>query len=707
MKKEQLVMYASNHAGSLYNNLFMATLFLAVKYKLYALPADSKHFMLEGTLLIVSLFMFLRQRDMYKGILKRKLKDADCPRLIWTIAFNKLLYMLPWLFVLFTPLQSVYFYDHMVGFAFIFCVIATYGSASAPVPFLLFFDIALPVAFAGFVTFLDWQVQDWKVQETPYCAAAILFFSVYVLSVGRKMLKSTLELVDSKHQMALSARRADDANRAKSSFLALMSHEIRTPMTGIFGMLDFLKETPLNAEQKDFVHTISDCSKTLLNTLNDVLDFSKVESGKLGISAVNYDFHAMLEHAARLLRQVAEDKGLKLNVFIAKDVPARVRGDSHRIQQIVVNLINNAVKFTEKGEVSLRASWLEGKKPMLRVEVSDTGIGISKENQARLFSAFSQADDSISRKFGGTGLGLSIAKKLVELMGGKIGVTSEEGKGSTFYFELPYEPPMEGGEEEDADHDSARNVPPQDILVVEDNEVSQRIIVKMLTKKGHRVTAVNNGDAAIEAVKKQDFNLVFMDVNMPGRNGLDTTRAIIAMGGKYKKLPIIGLTANIMEDFVRRCREAGMVAHVPKPFSPRSLYDAVAEIATGKAAPQEMEKPQKTMRETLTMVRDGMGIDYMRGMVESNLKEVERLHALVNDEYARENLRALGDVAHDLKSVSGLIGMNDTSAVAAAIEAACLDNKPADLPALLPEVGHKIGKESAEAERLARTIPDL
>lgn len=707
MKKEQLVMYASNHAGSLYNNLFMATLFLVAKYKLYTLPADSKQFMMEGVLIIISLFMFLRQRDIYSNILKSKIKDADCPRLIWTIAFNKMLYMLPWLYILFTPLQSLYFYDHMVGFAFIFCVTATYGSASAPVPFLLLFDIALPVAFAGFVTFLDSQVQDWKVQETPYCAAALLFFSIYVFSVGRKMLKSTLELVDSKHQMALSARRADDANRAKSNFLALMSHEIRTPMTGIFGMLDFLKETPLNAEQKDFVFTISDCSKTLLNTLNDVLDFSKVESGKLGISAVNYDFHAMLEHAARLLRQVAEDKGLKLNVFIGKDVPTRVRGDSYRIQQIVVNLINNAVKFTEKGEVSLRAAYLAGKKPMLRVEVSDTGIGISRENQARLFSAFSQADDSISRKFGGTGLGLSIAKKLVELMGGKIGVTSEEGKGSTFYFELPHEQPLEGGEEEDADHDSARNVPPQDILVVEDNAVSQRIIVKMLAKKGHRVVAVSNGDAAIEAVKKQDFNLVFMDVNMPGRNGLDTTRAIHAMGGKHKKLPIIGLTANIMDDFVRRCREAGMVAHVPKPFSPRSLYDAVAEIATGKAAPQQDEKPKKTMRETLTMVRDGMGIDYMRGMIDSNLKEVARLHDRMLEEHGKQKWRELGDVAHDLKSVSGLIGMNETSAAAAAIEAACLDDKPEKLPPLLASVAKQIGIETGEAERLSRTIPDL
>ena len=695
-------MYARNHRGSLVNNFLMAGVFLTGKYKMYGVPQEANSILVEIGVLVFCLMAFLRQHNIYREILETKFRDSEIRGYIFSICFTKVMYLVPWLLLLFWPLQGQFFYDDLLGYIFVICVVATYGSSSAPVPFLLFFDIAIPMAVAGLVVYLNWNVQ-----ETRYAGPAVLFFCFYVFSIGRKMLASTLQLIESKKQAGLNARRADDANRAKSSFLALMSHEIRTPMTGIFGMVDFLKDTPLNAEQKDFVGTISDCSKTLLNTLNDVLDFSKVESGKLDISAVNFDLHNMLTNSGRVMRQTAEDKGLKLNLAIADNVPKRMRGDPHRLQQVIVNLLNNGVKFTERGEVTLRATCSDGKQPSLRMEVQDTGIGISKENIAKLFSAFSQADNSIARRYGGSGLGLSIAKKLVELMGGKIGVTSEEGKGSIFFVELPYLAPVAGETDADAEH-TGPDSPPQNILVVEDNAVSQRIVVKMLTQKGHTVTAVGTGDDALNAVQKNDFNMVFMDVNMPGRNGLDTTRAIHALGGKLEKLPVIGLTANIMEDFVRKCYDAGMIAHVPKPFSPKSLYDAVALVSgSGKGetakAPQEQKK---SMRATLTMLRDGMGLDYVQGMVASNLKETARLMDIVDTEMQKGKLDKMSDAAHDLKSITGLIGMYEASSLAAEVEADGLKNESKRLDGLIEHLIDAVERESREAERIARTMPE-
>ncbi|HYD18544.1 MAG TPA: ATP-binding protein [Patescibacteria group bacterium] len=680
----------------------MAGIFVAARYKMYPAPVGENGILWEVGTLLFCLMAFLRQHGIYREILETKIRDADIPGYMFSICFTKLLYLLPWLLMLFWPLQGEYFYDDLLGYVFVICVVATYGSSSAPVPALLIFDIALPTALAGLVVYLNWEVQ-----ETRYAGTAVLLFCLYVFTIGRKMLASTRELIESKRQASLNARRADEANRAKSSFLALMSHEIRTPMTGIFGMLDFLKDTPLNAEQKDFVTTISDCSKTLLNTLNDVLDFSKVESGKLNISAVNFDLHNMLSNSARVMRQTAEDKGLKLTLLISDGVPRGMRGDPHRLQQVIVNLLNNAVKFTEKGEVTLRAGQMGAKQRMLRIEVQDTGIGISKDNIAKLFGAFSQADNSIARRYGGSGLGLSIAKKLVELMGGKISVTSDEGRGSTFAIDIPYVAPLAGEADADAEH-TGPDSPPQKILVVEDNALSQRIVVKMLTQKGHSVTAVGNGDDAISAVKANSFDLVFMDVNMPGKNGLETTRAIHALGGKLETLPVVGLTANIMEDFVRKCYDAGMIAHVAKPFSPRSLYDAVALVA-GTAPSETPAAPvarQKTMRETLTLVRDGMGSDYMRGMVASNLKEAMRLFDVIQHERKKGRPDKVSDTAHDLKSISGLIGMAETSALSAELEAKAAKLGNEELTALLRLIAEALERETREAERLSKTMPD-
>ncbi|MBI1215427.1 MAG: response regulator, partial [Alphaproteobacteria bacterium] len=629
MKKEQLVMYATNHRASLVNLLAVVTFFIIARYKMYGLPHGWEGWLIDLGVMAWGLALLVRQRQLYGRIIRQadKLEPRAVNGIIFELCVNRLLYMLPWLWLLFMPFYSQYLYEHLLGYIFVFSVTATYASASAAMLGMMIFDIGLPVLYAAGVTLANWHVQ-----ETPYIGGALVLFAVYVFFIGLKIRNSTLQLIDSKHQMQKSAKRADEANRAKSSFLALMSHEIRTPMTGIFGMIDFLKETDLTEEQKQFVVTIRECSKTLLNTLNDILDFSKVESGKLTISKINFDFHAMLHNSLTIMRQLADDKGLLMDMAIQKDVPQMVHGDPHRLQQTVMNLLNNAVKFTEQGGVTLRASLVKGAVPMLRVEVKDTGIGMTRESMNRLFSAFAQGDDSISRRYGGTGLGLSITKSLVELMGGRIGCASEPGKGSAFWFELPYEKPVAEAAAKPGKTAAAQaDIPPLHILVVEDNLINQQIVVRLLTHKKHEVTAVNNAEDAIAAVKNTDFDMVLMDVNMPGKSGIDATRSIRAMGKKYRRIPIIALTANIMEEYVESCREAGMNDHIAKPFSPEELYEGILrnlpkKDGEGKAAkPARNPQAAKTMEEVLNSIREELGQDYLMQMVGGNIKESARL----------------------------------------------------------------------------------
>lgn len=721
MKKDQLILYAANHQGVLYNTLVSAAVFVGLRFRMYGAPdtdtisAWPDRNILQGLLdkgnlswfeelllLVFGVFMLRNQRGLYARIIAGKFKESECASLTWRIALNKAAYLLPWLVFMFMPLHlsGGLLYLHILGYVFVFALTATNASASAPVMPLQVFDIGLPMLFALFVTVLNREVQ-----ETAYVGATVMLFSVYAFFIGKKIRESTLQLIDSKIQMQQSAKRADDANRAKSSFLALMSHEIRTPMTGIFGMIDFLRETDLSEEQKEFVVTIRDCSKTLLNTLNDILDFSKIESGKLAISKVNFDLHGVLNNSARILRDIAGNKGLELMIDIDSSLPRHMYGDPHRLQQVVMNLINNAVKFTEAGTVELKAFFIETEQPRLHVEVRDTGIGISKENMGKLFGAFSQADDTIARKYGGSGLGLSITKNLVKLMGGRIDVMSELGKGSTFWFELPYEPPKEDAKSEE--EAAVPDAPPQNILVAEDNPVNARIITRLLTHKGHKVTIAPDGDAALKLVQEADYDLIFMDVNMPGRNGMDTTRAIHALGKKYKAIPIIGLSANIMEESVKKCLDAGMIGHIPKPFAPREIYAAIASIAAGKQPPKaaagKPKKPPpapKSMAEVHAAISDEMGPAYLKEMVEGNLKEAARLMDHVHKEFRAKNFEALGKAAHDLKSISGLIGMHRTSQLAAAVEHACLSGEQGRLSETVANLDHMKAQEGQEAERL-------
>jgi hypothetical protein len=560
-------------------------------------------------------------------------------------------------------------------------------------------------------------LQAWRRQALAIgtgAVAAMIGIGLMFLALMRQfrqIAEKTMQLEAQGAELAAARDAAQQANEAKSVFLASMSHEIRTPMNAIMGNAGLLAASPLSAEQQEWAGAVREGADALLVLIDDILDLSKLEAGKIELEAIDFTLRDVASGAVRLMQPRATEKGLKLSFSLDERAPARLRGDPTRLRQVILNLLSNAIKFTERGQVTLALEFndcIDGR-PQILIKVIDTGIGIPAGVRGRLFQKFAQADKSVSRRYGGTGLGLAICKQLVELLGGEIGVESEPGRGSTFWLRIRFDaassPAAASVEEIPSATVSDKAQRPCRILLVEDNRLNQRLATTLLGKFGHQIEVAENGVEAVVAARK-GFDLILMDIHMPGMDGVEATKRIRKEEqASGRRTPIVAMTASAMVGKREEFLADGMDDYVAKPMHPRLLFEVVARwagagTAAASAPVDDTASPAVATsaidHEAIAALEESIPANQLRALVAEYLESDGARLRRIQELAASGDLDALAQEAHDLVSVAGTFGARHVQMLARTLENVCRQRLAADAARLAAEIGPVAAMASRE-----------